>query len=89
MSNPQSKDCFCATENWPWPHARQGSSSQTPQNDQFFIDQSLEFVAETRTLAEMKMESRRKIYCPWETNLQAYFFSMKIKICECKLKVQI
>ena len=46
--------------------------------------QSLEFVAETRILAEMKIKNHRKIA------RKAYFFSMKFRrwICECKLKVQ-
>ena len=35
--------------------------------------QSLEFVAETRILAEMKIENRRKKFCG-KTNWQAYFF---------------
>ena len=36
--------------------------------------QSLEFVAETRILAEMKIENRGKIYFPWKKNTTSILF---------------
>ena len=41
-----------------------------------------EFVAETRILAEMKIENCGKMYFPWEKNRLAYFFSSKIKMMD-------
>ena len=55
------------------------------------VDQSLEFVAETSILAEMKIEYLGTKYFPRPKNQQAYFYSMKIEmmdLCECKLKVE-
>ena len=37
-------------------------------------NRSLEFVAETRILAEMKIENRGKNFSAEKTNWQAYFF---------------
>ena len=50
--------------------------------------QSLEFVAETKILAEMKIESRGKIYFPWKKNQQAYFSSMKIKMMNLWMQIE-
>ena len=42
-------------------------------------DKSLEFVAETRILAEMKIENRGTKYFPWEKKIDKHtLFSMKI-----------
>ena len=53
---------------------------------------SLEFIAETRILAEMKIENHETKYFPWQKkNRQEYiFFLWKLRwwICECKLKVE-
>ena len=46
------------------------------------IMQSLEFVADTRILMEMKIENRGKIYFPWKKFDKCTFFSMKIKMME-------
>ena len=48
--------------------------------------QSLEFVEETRILAEMKIKNRGKIYFPWNKNRQAYFFSMKNKMMDLQVE---
>ena len=39
-----------------------------------FLQQSLEFVAETRIFAEMKIENRGKFFFRGKTNWQTYFF---------------
>ena len=41
--------------------------------DRLYI-QSLEFIAETRILAEMKIKNGGKKSVPWKKNRQAYFF---------------
>ena len=44
--------------------------------------QSLEFIAEPRILAEMKIENRGKIHFPWKKISKHTFFSMKIKMVD-------
>ena len=46
------------------------------------IMQSLEVVADTRILMEMKIENCGKIYFPWKKFDKYTFFSMKIKMME-------
>ena len=43
---------------------------------------SLEFIAETRILAEMKIENHGKIYFPWKKIDKHTFFSMKIMMMD-------
>ena len=53
------------------------------------VIQSLEFVVERKTLAEMKIENHLEIYFPWKKNRQAYFFfSMEIKIMDLSLQIE-
>ena len=47
-----------------------------------FIKQSLELVAETRILAEMKIENRRNIFSMGKTINKHTLFSMKIKMMD-------
>ena len=50
--------------------------------------QSLEFVMETRILAEMKMENLGKIYFPWKKMDKHTFFAMKIKLMDLWMQIE-
>ena len=56
------------------------------QHHQQYI-QSLEFVLETRTLAEMKIKNRGTKYFPWEKIDKHTFFSMKIKMMDLWMQI--
>ena len=51
-------------------------------------NQSLEFIAETRILAEMKIENQGKNIFLGEKNWQVYFFSMKIKMIDLWMQIE-
>ena len=53
-------------------------------NEQSVTNQSLEFVAETRILAEMKIKNRGKNFFRRKTNWQAYFFLKTVRRCSRK-----
>ena len=53
-----------------------------------FNIQSLEFVAETSILAEMKIENRGKKYFPWGKKSTSILFSMKIKMMDLWMQIE-
>ena len=61
--------------------AAPGPRKQTSAG-QGLINQGLEFIVETRILAEMEIENRGKIYFPWGKKSTSMLFSMKIKMMD-------
>ena len=66
---------------WGLMHSKTGITHDTSnvETEGAWHEQSLEFVAETRILVEMKIENHGKNIFRAKKNRQAYFFSMKIK----------